>query len=362
MTKLHVTILALLLSSATTLASQSPPKAPLVVIYETDESQVKPSAANFLFQQINEPEIRDALTDVRVAGVGQEWKGWGSKAKHVASELQNVDPDRLVVVSDSRDVLLNNLDAKSVQQFVKNFESLTKTKSNAIVVGAESQCCVSALTHAKPGDFLNDDLTRTGKSETCNSGKGSCLDKGERFQKPWKDAMQRLAREQGAKTTKNVYPNTGIIVGKAKDILNAYSILDMKETEDDQALFTELMLKNPNLIVLDYEQQLIGNNAWTEGMDGCIFDWDADTRKFKHPNFNTVPAFLHFQGKFYECYGKLARSFGYKGNMRRKLADAPLGNNYGTTTPQPASPATRVTASSLLGLVLMALLVPASIF
>merc|ERR1712023_602688 len=221
------------------------------------------------------------------------------------------DPDRLVVVSDSRDVLLNNLDAK-------------------------------------PGDFLNDDLTRTGKSETCNSGKGSCLDKGERFQKPWKDAMQRLAREQGAKTTKNVYPNTGIIVGKAKDILNAYSILDMKETEDDQALFTELMLKNPNLIVLDYEQQLIGNNAWTEGMDGCIFDWDADTRKFKHPNFNTVPAFLHFQGKFYECYGKLARSFGYKGNMRRKLADAPLGNNYGTTTPTPASPGVRSQFSTLM--------------
>merc|ERR1711904_725472 len=55
--------------------------------------------------------------------------------------------------------------------------------------------------------------------------------------------------------------------GKAKNILNSYKILNMKETEDDQALFTELMLKRPDLVIMDYEQKLIGNNAWTEWMD-----------------------------------------------------------------------------------------------
>jgi len=341
-------ILSLLAMTFMVSATDASPDSPLVVIYETEKLQIHPRAANFLFQQITEPQTRAALSEVQIAGTGEKWKGWGSKAKHVASRLQNVDPERIVAVLDSRDVLLNNFDSKSLSKFVENFESLTKDKKNAIVVGAESQCCVSALSHAKPGDFLNDDLTRTGKSETCNSGQPDCLHMGEEKQKPWKDAMSELAKEQGAPTTKNIYPNTGIIVGKAKNILNAYGILDMKETEDDQALFTELMLKRPDLVIMDYEQKLIGNNAWTEGMDGCVFNWDSEELKFKHPAFDTFPAFLHFQGKFYECYAKLARNFGYKGNMRRKLADAPTGNNYGTTTPTPASPGVRSQFSTLM--------------
>jgi len=307
-------------------------KQPMLIIYETEKSQMKPGAANFIFRQIADTNTRSALADVKIAGTGNDWKGWGSKAKHVTSSLKAVDPERVVAIIDSRDVLLNNFDEKSLSSFVENFESLTKGKENAIVVGAESQCCVSALTHAKPGDFLTDDLTRNGKSEACNSGKSDCLHRGEEHEKPWKDAMRDLANKQGAKTSKNIYPNTGIIVGKAKNILNSYDILKMKETEDDQALFTELLLKRPDLVILDYEQKLIGNNAWTEGMDGCVFDWDAAKEKFKHPTFETFPAFLHFQGKFYECYGKLARQFGFKGNMRRKLAAAPAGNNYGPSS------------------------------
>lgn len=321
---------------STVSASIPETKTPVVVIYETEQSQMHPSANNFIFQQIHEPLTREVLDDVRVAGTGENWKGWGSKAKHVAQELQGVEPDRLVIVSDSRDVLLNNFDSDSLKKFVEDFKSLTANKEHAIVVGAESQCCVSALTHAKPGDFLNDDLSRTGKKETCNSGKGDCLHKGNVFEQPWKDAMHKIANDEGAKTSKNVYLNTGIIIGKAKDILSAYAILNMKEAEDDQALFTELLLKRPELIALDYEQKLIGNNAWSEGMDGCVFDWDAEMQKFKHPDFETFPAFLHFQGKFYECYGKLARKLGYIGNMRRKLADAPQGNNYDTKPPSPA--------------------------
>merc|ERR1712100_729668 len=236
---------------------------------------------------IAETNTRSALDDVKIAGTGSQWKGWGSKAKHVSSTLQTVDPDRIVAVVDSRDVLLNNLDEKSLKKFVEDFKSLTANKEHAIVVGAESQCCVSALTHAKPGDFLNDDLSRTGKKETCNSGKGDCLHKGNVFEQPWKDAMHKIANDEGAKTSKNVYLNTGIIIGKAKDILSAYATLNMKEAEDDRALFTELLLKKPELIALDYEQKLIGNNAWSEGMDGCVFDWDAEMQKFKHPEFES---------------------------------------------------------------------------
>jgi len=299
---------------------------PLLLIYETDPDQIVPAAANFIFQQIDEAQTRDTFKDnVEIVGNGEEWKGWGSKAKHISQKLSQIDPNRLVVVSDSRDVLLNNLNNESVDRFVKNYQSLTNNKKDAIVLGAESQCCVSAMTHAKPGDFINDDLTRT-NTQACNSGKTGCKHRGEEYQRLWIDQIKNLAQENQV-STKNIYPNAGIIVGTAKNILNAYNILGMKETEDDQALFTELLLKQADLIVMDYEQKLIGNNIWTHGMDGCIFEWDDKERKFVHPENKNSPAFLHFQGKFYECYGKMASKFGYNGDMTRKLAETGF-NNY----------------------------------
>jgi len=306
----------------------STPNHPLLLIYETDTTQLKPSANNFLFQQITDLSTRDALKDsVDIVGTDKDWKGWGSKAKHISQRLKNVDENRLVVVMDSRDVLLNNLNDKTMSKFVENFKTITKNQKDAIVVGAESQCCVSALTHALPGDYLNDDLTRNGKKEACNSGQSNCLHRGDEYQQPWVEKLQQLAKDKNVNTP-NIYPNTGIVVGRAKNILKAYRILNMKETEDGQALFTELMLKRPDFIIMDHQQQLIGNNAWTEGMKGCIFEWDGTKEEFVHPDFRTAPAFLHFQGKFYECYGKLASYFGYNGDMKRKLNEQGGSTNY----------------------------------
>merc|ERR1712196_307648 len=63
-------------------------------------------------------------------------------------------------------------------------------------------------------------------------------------------------------------------------------------------------------------------------MDGCIFDWDEEQNAFVHPSTKSIPAFLHFQGKFFECYGKMAQKMGYNGDMKRKLAEAGP-DNYG---------------------------------
>ena len=124
----------------------------------------------------------------------------------------------------------------------------------------------------------------------------------------------------------------------------------MKESEDDQALMTELMLKRPDLIVLDYNQELIGNNDWTEGLNGCVYEWSKDVSRFVHAKYKTMPAFLHFQGKFFECYGKMAKNFGYVGNMRRKLESRSLADsNYG-----PPSAGTSTTFSGLVIAVVVA--------
>lgn len=307
---------------------------PLFIVYETDPSQLTKSADNFLMQQITDRNLHnDVGAATALVGLGQKWNGWGSKAKHVSSKLAEVHPERLVAILDSRDVLFNSLNKDSIKKFVKEYANIVKDNEQAIVIGAESQCCVSAMTHAKPGSFLNDDMTRT-DIEACNSGDIDCVHRGTEHQKPWEHAMQKMAKENGA-TSENIYVNAGIIVGKAKNIIAVYEILNMKETEDDQALFTELMLKRPDLIMLDYDQKLIGNSIWTKGMDGCIFDWNDDQNAFVHRKTQTSPVLLHFQGKFYECYENVAKQFGYHGNMRRKLAASPNNYNYNYNSASP---------------------------
>jgi len=300
---------------------------PLFLVFETDVKQMGKNSNNFLVQQISNKHVQtDSGISGAIVGLGEAWNGWGSKSKHVASSLETVHPERIVAVLDSRDVLLNKVSKSSMEKFVQDFEELTQHSKDAIVVGAESQCCVAAMTHAKPGDFLDEDLQRTGV-KACNSGDISCVHLGTKHQEPWEKAMQNLALSQGAVTT-NIYANSGIIVGKAKNILSVYKILDMQETEDDQALFTELMLRRPDLIVMDYGQKLIGSTAWKSGKDGCTFDWDHKNEVFTTRADKTSPALLHFQGKFYECYGDIAKRFGFNGNMKRKLAEAPTNSNY----------------------------------
>ena len=351
MSKFKATVALLFLNMLQALADSY--DKPLMMIYETDPNQLNRKADNFLFRQITELETRTALggdSNILTVGMGKKWNGWGSKAKHISEELSEVHPERIVAVLDSRDVLLNNLDENSAKNLVEVFNKLTEKHENAIVVGAESQCCVSALTHANPGDFLNDDLTRT-STEACFSGQPGCLHKGKAYEQPWVSKIQHLAAQREVdSSTKNVYPNTGIIVGKAKNIRKIYDILNMKESEDDQALMTELMLKRPDLIVLDYNQELIGNNDWTEGLNGCVYEWSKDVSRFVHAKYKTMPAFLHFQGKFFECYGKMAKDFGYVGNMRRKLESRSLADsNYG-----PPSAGTSATFSGLVIAVVVA--------
>jgi len=61
---------------------------PLFIVYETDPSQLTKSADNFLMQQITDRNLHDdAGAATALVGLGQEWNGWGSKAKHVSSKL-----------------------------------------------------------------------------------------------------------------------------------------------------------------------------------------------------------------------------------------------------------------------------------
>lgn len=111
--------------------------------------------------------------------------------------------------------------------------------------------------------------------------------------------------------------------------MRVYKYLKITETEDDQALITDLLHMKPEWLVLDYEQTLFGNNQWPRREKGCVYDWRG--ANYRHRTYHTVPAFIHTSGKFFTCYNRLAGRMGFESSAakaRRRLGDAAPAN-YG---------------------------------
>ncbi|CAM9176866.1 unnamed protein product, partial [Heterosigma akashiwo] len=112
--------------------------------------------------QLNDDSSFEAIH----VGGKTKWEGWGSKIEQVLKALDGMDEDQLVVVTDARDVLFNPHYAGKAGAFAQRFRALTEGMSpEAVVFSAESQCCVSALTHALPGGLVRWDGGGAGPDE-----------------------------------------------------------------------------------------------------------------------------------------------------------------------------------------------------
>jgi hypothetical protein len=189
--------------------------------------------------------------------------GHGNRFTAVLPILKQMDPEALVVLSSDRDARVNfpvgNHDRsfRLLYEFRKKFESLTENLPGSIVASTDSDCCTSALTHAKPGDFLSAESKRSIRA--CMSGESDCEWGGDEKARPWMTFMQELASKRSDVLT-NVYLDSSLLVGKASALANIIEVIDIQKLEDDRAVLTDFMYRNPNLLVLDYEQQLLGES------------------------------------------------------------------------------------------------------
>ena len=189
--------------------------------------------------------------------------GHGNRFTAVQPILKQMDPNALVVLSSDRDGRVNfpvanhDLSFRLLYEFREKFESITKNFPGSIVASTDSDCCASALTHAKPGDFFTSDGKRS--SRACMSGELDCQWDGDENARPWMTFMQELASKRSDVGT-NVFLDSSLIVGTAGTLTKFIDIVDIQKLEDDRAVLTDFMYLNPNLIVLDYEQQLFGES------------------------------------------------------------------------------------------------------
>jgi hypothetical protein len=205
---------------------------------------------------------------------------YGGKSQHDAAlpsntKLQLLRPllevfpnndDQLVIVGDADHVALNVPEQRenavvAVERFVKNFQQLTQNAPNAVVIAADESCCVPAMSHNYPDQYFSKDGMRGQRS--CVPGKNECHAEENDKTEMWKAAMQHHADDtlpKGIDST-YVYLNSGLVAGNPQDLIRLLDILDLDQSEDDEAVLSGLLLSRPELIVLDYQQELFGTTT-----------------------------------------------------------------------------------------------------
>jgi len=354
-----------------------------VLIYETERNNNRDDVtattpAERLVDQVMFNGQRP-IAGISASLFGQDvaFEGYGSKFAAVLPILQSIQVeqhkykmenyfhyDPLIVLSDSRDVLLNNpygdamYGSSLADEFVFAFDELTaqyqRKDRGAIVISAEAQCCVSALTHVPVGGYFNADGTR--KQFACYSGADDCLWAGDEHAEPWEKFMhdlmvQRTVQSNDHSVPDDTFLNAGLIVGRVSDLIAVITSAQIQNSEDDQAVLTDYMYHNPESIVLDYHQKLFGNNRngvinLEDGTDptggsvnGCVFERQNDSKRLVHTQTSTYPLFLHSPGGFYQCYDYMSEQLNIpaiSSTIRRQLLRQSKSNrklqcNYGRT-------------------------------
>jgi hypothetical protein len=278
-------------------------------------------------------------------GANEAFEGYGSKYAAAYPVLEKLAPETLVILTDGRDVLVNNpisteqYRGTAASAFLATFEQLTAAETGSVIVSAEAQCCVSALTHAQPGDYYNKDGSR--KDRACASGQEGCLWNGDEHALPWEIFMRVLAIQRGvSELYDDVYLNAGLIAGRASDLLELIREANIGKDEDDQAVLTDFLYQHPHKIILDYGQKLFGNNrGGLVGMDShaCAFSKQEGQSEGRlvHSKTGTTPLFLHSPGGYMECHDSIADMLGLKtasaaARRRLKQTSRSLGCNYRT--------------------------------
>ena len=128
--------------------------------------------------------------------------------------------------------------------------------------------------------------------------------------------MRDVANSRGAHHLDDKYLNAGLMTGKVSNLLKVLVDAQIQVDEDDQAVLTDYFYLHPELILLDYEQTMFGNNRGAFGghsfEDACTFRPDDSTplRRLEHKKTARTPLFIHSPGGFFDCHEFLGEQLG----------------------------------------------------
>ena len=249
----------------------------LLLTYENDAGNANSA---FFLQQLRQWGFAHANV-----GVGERWTGWSGRLQKYLRFLRGLEDDsRFVLVTDARDVLLNNA---SSEEFLRKARAVYDER---LLVSTERYCCDTGAAHddfyvsAKIGDAeANAGLTHTEVYKNFMRAQAYQLDPG------YKSDLY--------------YLNFGLMFGRARDFVRVFERMQMRPGLDDQLLLHKVWFENPDLVRPDIHHALL-STAGSGGRE-CYYAWDATARRFRCTATGEYPCLLHCAGNFWSCYHML---------------------------------------------------------
>lgn len=251
---------------------------PLLVIYENDHTS---------------PNLEKLITSMKILnydyvilGSGDKWLGFGTKIKAYHDYFKTLDPERIVIQLDSRDVLAVNYDVQHLTKKLSN--EYAEILEDKIIISAEAHIIIGASFTNKPFSLI-DKHTLKRKRRTHD------LSFTVHHRPEWTNIFNKMD-----KINKINKINSGMILGKAKNFIKIYDIVDIDYPEDDQLMLYELYFIKPELFLIDSNNIFFKNYIHTSKLDKYYGD---------------VPCcyFIQTPGKYWyaynEIYEKITRKF-----------------------------------------------------
>ena len=226
----------------------------LVVTYETVKDH---KHLGFLVKSLH-----DNKYSYEILGQGEKWEGFMVRLKSYEKFLRTLDPEKVVVLCDARDVIVNLPSDVLLRRFQRH------RKPGQIIYGGEFACCISGIPN-EVKKFMKD---RSG---------GFAL-------------------------------NAGLAVGLVKDFILLFEgVFKSQKGNDDQVNISNYWYQNPNVIMLDREEHFFSNSfAWgSNGWDGnakCKYKLNQDGI-ITSDNTGNTPCFIQTPAKHWSCYHKLVQ-------------------------------------------------------
>lgn len=156
-----------------------------------------------------EKSVKNLGYNYKILGIGEKWEGFNTLITLILNELKKYKENDIIVIVDSYDLLLLEEPSKLLTKY--------KNKSNKkILIGSEGHCVINCYKEIV---------------EKCNLH---------------------------SKNNEN-YPNTGLVIGPKKLLIDAYEYCLKHGNNDDQIGLSKYASENCDNVVLDYENDIILN-------------------------------------------------------------------------------------------------------
>jgi hypothetical protein len=237
---------------------------PLVISYE---NKIENTENSLLFKKTLETNNWEYI----FIGEGRQWNGFKDKIMNYYDCLQNLPEEKIVVLSDSRDVFC----LRSPLTFIEYIKSIINSKK--IIVSAE----MFLIGHM---DWPENTIEKIVSQDPNFFWQGVPLNKYWSYYNKLHDLPLRK------------YVNSGLIIGKVKDLRNVFKWIIDTNYEDDQLGMANYLNTFPELVELDYNASILHTSTY--GVNGGLYD--IERQKYDSPSlselFGMSSYFLHIPG------------------------------------------------------------------